>query len=230
MKIILTLLLAGWWTSGALAQEVSRDFSVKITNRRGKGVASVVVQSVPGGEVGITGNDGRYVFTGISPDGQIRLFLPGQGEVDVPVQGLDSLLVVLRSNQPTEYLNAQNRKQIDIGYGTVSSQDNTLPANELDVEALVEQYNVRNLTQLIKGRIAGVDVSADGAVTIRGMHTLTGSNEPLVVVNGIMESGTFAQVDASLNIRDVKSLTVLKDGSMYGAQGANGVILITTKK
>ena len=78
-----------------------------------------------------------------------------------------------------------------------------------------------------EGRVAGVMVTPDRRIIIRGIGTINGSTDPLIMVDG------YEVQDLSvINPRDVKSVDILKDGSasIYGVRGANGVILITTKK
>ncbi|MDR0954859.1 MAG: TonB-dependent receptor plug domain-containing protein [Rikenellaceae bacterium] len=239
IRFFAMLLLLGVLASGATAQRrakaqdesaQSRDFSVRIINRRGRPVASVVMQSLSTGEVGITGDDGRYLFSAIAPKEDIRLFLDERGEMVVPVEGIDSLLVVLRSNQQVEYLDAATKQQIELGYGTIPVVDNLRPANELDVVEVLRTGSYTSLLELMRGRFAGVEIKRDGSVIVRGNNSLFTSVEPLVVIDGVGQMGTLADVDGYINVQDIQKITVLKDGSMYGSRGANGVIIITTRK
>ncbi len=114
-----------------------------------------------------------------------------------------------------------------IGYGHIADQNklNALARmgnNELDFS----QYST--IYDLIKGRFAGVQVS-NGEVIIRGINSLTGSNSALVVVDGIPVDGSAL---SSIPPIQVKSINIIKDGgsAIYGARGANGVILIETKR
>jgi TonB-dependent SusC/RagA subfamily outer membrane receptor len=90
-----------------------------------------------------------------------------------------------------------------------------------------------DVSNMLQGRVAGVVASGsnqpggDGYVRIRGISSF-GSNEPLVIIDGVQTSGT-----NSLNPNDIESMNILKDASsaaIYGARGAGGVIIITTKK
>ena len=217
--------------TGAMAQPESdtRDVTVKITNKRGKPVKGVVVQSVEGGDVGITDQGGYYVFKNITQEDQIRLFLPNYGERLVPVEGLDSLRVVLNSSNRVAYYNERNGEELNIGYGTTSRGTNTTSVSQIDAEKIVSQTGVRDLFELLNGRIAGLVIGADGSAKIRGATSIMLSTEPLVVVDGIA-LGTLQEANSAISVYDVKTVSVLKEGSIYGSQGANGVILITTKK
>ena len=122
-----------------------------------------------------------------------------------------------------------------IGYGSVKKQDLTGSVTNVQMNDLksAPAFSVDNALQ---GRIAGADVMSTsgepGATTtirIRGTRSITASNEPLIVVDGIMD----AIHDLNdLNSDDIQSISVLKDasaGALYGSRGANGVVIVTTK-
>lgn len=121
-----------------------------------------------------------------------------------------------------------------IGYGTAKKSDLTGAVAVVKAEKLMDMP-VPNITQALQGKVAGVDVSvnsnAPGAgakVRVRGLGSINSSLDPLYVVDGV------AGVDGnSINPNDIASIEVLKDASstaIYGARGANGVIMITTKR
>jgi TonB-linked SusC/RagA family outer membrane protein len=123
-----------------------------------------------------------------------------------------------------------------VGYGTMKKSDVTGALVSVDEEALRE-VPVPSIQQALQGRAAGLEVqrvgTAPGAgvqIRIRGDRSITGSNGPLVVLDGIpYEGGTLNDVDPNA----IASVEVLKDASataIYGSRGANGVILITTKR
>lgn len=125
-----------------------------------------------------------------------------------------------------------------VGYGSVKKSDLTGSVGVLDVSKTIEKAPVMSLDQALAGRIAGVQVSTSQGqpgkeginIVIRGAGSLTQSTSPLYVVDGFpneyFDAGT-------LNINDIESINVLKDASaiaIYGARGANGVIIVETKK
>ena len=120
-----------------------------------------------------------------------------------------------------------------VGYGSVKRSDLTNAVSSVSAENFNKQP-LSNLSQALRGRAAGVQVtqtSGDPAggfkIRIRGSNSITGSNEPLYVVDG-----QFVDI-STVNVNDVQSMEVLKDASstaIYGTRGANGVILITTKR
>jgi len=122
-----------------------------------------------------------------------------------------------------------------IGYGTAKKSDLTGAVATIKSEKLMDRPAVSNLSQTLQGRVPGVDVSINtyapgepAVVRIRGISSINSSLDPLYVVDGVIG------VDANtLNPSDIASVEVLKDASstaIYGARGANGVILITTKR
>jgi TonB-dependent SusC/RagA subfamily outer membrane receptor len=114
-----------------------------------------------------------------------------------------------------------------IGYGKVSDREKLNAVAQLNnTETDFSQYST--IQELIKGRFAGVEV-VDGEVIIRGQKSLTASNAALIILNGIAIDGSAL---GSIPPSDVKSINVLKDGgsAVYGSRGANGVVIIETKK
>lgn len=122
-----------------------------------------------------------------------------------------------------------------IGYGTKSRKDLTGAISSVKGEELAK-VPVQNVAQALQGRIAGMQVNmtdgtpgSDPSIKIRGGMSITQSNEPLYVIDGVPQTGGLGFLDPM----DIESIDVLKDASstsIYGAQGANGVILVTTKQ
>lgn len=124
-------------------------------------------------------------------------------------------------------------EEVNVGYGTLP-EDRVTGAVSQIVPDEMPRSSAARLADLIAGRVAGVNVQRTGGngyrVTIRGASSLYGSDEPLYVVDGVelMAPGL-----PDLNPNDVASISVLKDAgaaAIYGSRGANGVILITTRR
>lgn len=123
-----------------------------------------------------------------------------------------------------------------IGYGSVLKKDLTGSVTNVRLSD-IKDVPVLSVDQALQGRIAGADIMSTtgepGAITsirIRGTRSITASNEPLLVVDGVMDGVNDL---ADINSSDIESITVLKDASataIYGSRGSNGVIIITTKK
>lgn len=202
--------------------------SGKVTSTQGEPLPGVSVV-LKGSSIGIsTGNDGSYSL--ILPDGNRTLVFSFIGFVaqEVPVNNQQTIDVTLR----------EDAKALDelivVGYGTTKKSDVTGSVVSLQEDDFTQGVNTSAL-QLLNGRAPGVHVSQassepGGGVTVRvrGAGSINGSNDVLVVIDGLPGGSATA-----ISPQDIESIEVLKDASaaaIYGTRAANGVILITTKK
>src|SRR6056297_3283817 len=121
----------------------------------------------------------------------------------------------------------EKQREYTIGYGYVSEKDLTTSVNQLNLDKNdFTRYN--NMSELLTGRFPGVEIR-NGEIFIRGSKTFQGSDAALIVLDGVIAE---SDILLSLSPIDVKSVNVIKDGStsVYGSRGANGVVLIETKK
>ena len=119
----------------------------------------------------------------------------------------------------------QESDPVNIGYGTMEKKDLSTAVSNVKVKQRdVQTYS--NMYDYLRGRVPGVQVTSDNRIIIRGIGTNSGNTDPLILVDGVIVPDL-----TTVNPMDVQSVDVLKDGSsaIYGIQGANGVILITTK-
>jgi hypothetical protein len=221
---ILFLLL--WMMSGVYAQEEvapTRSLTVGIVDKKGRPMSNIVLQSPGTNQTGLTDRLGRFVFNGMTDDAAIIAILPKYGEATIPVAGMDTILVVLRSATRYEYAD-QNEKLVTI------RKNKTTSNSVLDVPALVEKHGYRSLSELLKGQVSGLTISGSGATSIRGgANSFTANSEPLIVINGSPMNMTLSQVDATVNVYSIKSVEVQKSATEWGARGMNGAILINTR-
>ncbi|MFB0926143.1 MAG: TonB-dependent receptor plug domain-containing protein, partial [Vicingaceae bacterium] len=122
-----------------------------------------------------------------------------------------------------------------VGYGTSTKEAFTGTATKIETEN-IEAKAVGNISQALRGEVAGVNVvtgsgapGSDATIRIRGFGSINGNRSPLYIVDG----APYASDISAINPSDIASLTILKDAaatSIYGSRGANGVIVITTKK
>ncbi len=126
------------------------------------------------------------------------------------------------------------REKINVGYGSIDKDLMTGAASSVDVDAVQRQGGATSLASMLQGRVSGVYVEQTGGglrIRVRGATSVMGSSEPLFVLDGIplTVQGGYVPV----NPTDIASITVLKDAastSIYGSRGANGVIVITTRR
>ena len=193
-------------------------------------------------------------------DGNFSLNVPETGEVlVVSYLGYMTKELVISKNLTFNIQLDIDTNTLDeivvVGYGTQRKSDITGSVTSVKVDAIAVAQN-STIDALLQGRAAGVQVTQNAgspgsgvSVKIRGASSLRGNNEPLYVIDGVIissagEDASNASADANsleetqnglngINPRDIESIEVLKDASataIYGSRGANGVILITTKK
>lgn len=206
----------------------SRTITGRITDSVGAPLANVSVQ-VRGTNTGTsTDANGNYRISVTSPNPRLVFSYTGMEAREVAVGNQSTINTQLQSTH------AALGEVVVIGYGTARKSDLTGAVASVKGEKLLDRP-VTNVSQALQGRVPGVEVnvntSAPGEaarVRIRGISSINSSLDPLYVVDGVIG------VDANtLNPNDIASLEVLKDASstaIYGARGANGVIIITTKR
>jgi TonB-linked SusC/RagA family outer membrane protein len=189
-----------------------------------------------GTQLTVTSNpQGRYTIAGIAP-GSYRIRASAIGYTPVVV---DSIPV--RAGQASnadiamKHQTIELEKVVVVGYGTLAKRDVTGAVGQVSSDQ-IKQIPTTNAIEAIKGRVAGVDIVSTGykpgdgvRVRIRGQRSLKASNDPLYVLDGIPMAGGIGD----LNPADIESIEVLKDASataIYGSRGANGVVLVTSKK
>jgi TonB-linked SusC/RagA family outer membrane protein len=222
----LFLLLMLIYSSATIAQTTS--VSGVVSDELGP-VPGVTV-TVQGTDQGVTTNiDGEYLLTGVSPDATLVFRFIGLQTQEIPVDGRSEIDVTMVED--TESLD----EVVVVGYGTQKREDVTGSVVSASGEDLREVPSA-NIQQQLQGRLAGVEVQrvgtrpgADARIRIRGTRSLSGSNDPLIVLDGIPYQGSLNDISPN----SIASVDVLKDASatvIYGSRGANGVILITTKE
>lgn len=214
------------FASMAFAQTINVSGTVKDTSGPLPGV-SVVVKGTTKGAA--TDFDGNYSLTDVPSNATLVFTYLGYFDKEIPVNGQTTINVVLE--QDTEQL----EEVVVVGYGTQRKEAVTGSVASITGATLTE-VPTGNVTQALQGRVAGVELTqtstkpgANMQIRIRGQRSLTGSNDPLIVLDGI----PFAGAIGDINPNDIKSMDILKDASataIYGSRGANGVILITTFK
>ena len=233
----------------------TRSVSKPLQSKKIKGIVKEEDgRPVAGASVQVKGSF-RGVYTG--SDGQFEVNVPeGKGVLQISSTGFEAQSVAAVDSMVTIILKKDN-KQLEsvvvVGYGQVNKKDVTGSVSSVKGDEL-NKMNSSNFDAMLTGRAAGVHVvkssGAPGAVAsirIRGGTSAVGNNEPLYVIDGIpVELGdgfgnAAYQNDsrnkisplASINSEDIESIDILKDASataIYGSRGANGVVIVTTKR
>ena len=201
----------------------------KIIDSTGEPVigASVLVKGTSNGV--ISDIDGNFSLQGVANDAILQISFVGYKSQEISVAGKSKIDVTLVED--TEMLD----EVVVVGYGVQKKSDVTGALASVSSEEL-NTKPVSNAFEALQGKAAGVDITSSqrpgelGDIRIRGNRSLNASNSPLYVVDGVpLNSGGIE----TINPRDIESIDILKDASstaIYGSRGANGVILITTKR
>lgn len=232
---------------GALAQHKVNGTVVDST---GEPLIGVTVREDGTTNGTMTDIDGNYVITVKSGKSLLTFTYVGMTDQKIKVEGKSRIDVTMKDN--ADVLD----EVVVVGYGTQKKSDLTGSVSSLGEDAMKKTI-VTNADQMLQGKIAGVQVTqnsgAPGGATsirIRGASSLTSSNEPLYVIDGVPMSNSNNSIGgfdwaggsngqttvnplAAIAPSDIVSIDVLKDASacaIYGAAGANGVVLVTTRR
>ena len=206
-----------------------KSVSGKVTDSSGSPLPGVTVL-FKGTTQGTTTNaDGKYSLTNIPENATLQFSFVGMRIQEIKVENQTNIDV-------TMVVDAIGIDEVvAIGYGTMRKSDLTGSVAQVKTENL-ESVPVYNLEQALKSQAAGVSVRQNSGrpggrieVNIRGGNSMIGNNQPLYVIDGFPVTGDVSFINPS----DIESVDILKDASataIYGARGANGVILITSKR
>ncbi|MEQ8471372.1 MAG: TonB-dependent receptor [Marinoscillum sp.] len=204
--------------------------SGKVTDENGEGLpgATIVEKGTTNGT--ITDVEGNFKLE-VADDAVLLFSFVGYKNVEVSVNSQTTINVTLNP----DFTSLQ--EVVVVGYGSIKKEDLTGSVTQVEMKD-VEDIPANSVEQVLQGRAAGLqiinnsqDPGAGSTVRIRGGSSLRGSNSPLVVVDGFPLGG--AGDLKQINPADIESVEVLKDASasaIYGSRGANGVIIITTRK
>lgn len=212
-----------------MSEQQVKKVTGKVTDQSGSPIpgASIVVK---GTTTGVSTDKSGYFSLAIPADSKILVFsFIGMKSQEIEIGNKADFSVVLIE----EAIGID--EVVAIGYGTVKKSDLTGSVSSVSSNEIKKQP-VINLGQAIQGKATGVVVTSNSGapggsikIRIRGANSILGSNEPLYIVDGVaLNIGI-----NDLNVNDIESVEVLKDASstaVYGSRGANGVIMITTKR
>ena len=222
-------LLLGFLLGAAAAYAQVNPVSGRVTDAGGNPVAGAFVIA-----------EGTNASTTTDADGNFSLPVPAKAtSLLIQMMGMEDQRISLqggRSRYEVQMSESQNflDEAVAIGYGTIIRKELSSSVSSVNSEQLVERASAFNVTQALAGKVAGYTVynisgipGGNNTVFVRGKGSINASSSPLYVVDGV--------VDVNINMinpNDIESIDVLKDAAataMYGAKGANGVILVTTK-
>jgi len=224
MRRCLMMLLLMAWPLLLSAQSVVKGV---VKDDAGEPVIGATVREVGTQNATVTDFDGNFELKNMTKDA-ISVSYVGYLTQTVQTKGKNFVDVTLVPDQ----------KLLDevvvVGYGTMRKSDVTGAVSRANIQAFEKSANT-NLAQSLEGTVPGLNVGlatsagSDPQISIRGNNTISGNQNVLIILDGIIYPGSLS----SLNPADIESVDVLKDASstaVYGAQAANGVLLITSKK
>lgn len=220
--LVLLLAVNAGWAQGLTVRG-------NVTDPTGEPLIGAAVRVLESTVGTVTDFDGNYTLQGVPSNAKLEFSYVGYETQTVEVAGKTMINVVMAD------AGIQLQEMVVVGYGSLSKKE--VSASIVQVNS--EDFNMgamNNAMEMLNGKVAGLNVATTAAANpnsssdlqIRGAGSLTASNTPLVVIDGIA-GGDIRNIAA----QDIESITVLKDAgsaAIYGTRGANGVILVTTKK
>ena len=226
LRQLMFLALMALCTSSAFAQKTVSGTVVDATGESVIG-ASVIVKGTSTGTV--TDFDGNFTIQKVPENATLVISYVGYRTQNVAVAGKSQINVTLEEDK--QLLD----EVVVVGYGVQRKSDVTGALTRVGEKEL-NAKPVSNAFEALQGKAAGVDITSSerpgtvGSIMIRGTRSLNASSAPLYVVDGVpLQAGGIE----ALNPRDIESIDILKDASstaIYGSRGANGVVLVTTKR
>ena len=207
------------------SQQAKKKVTGIVKDQNGEPIigANVVEKGTTNGTV--TDVDGKYSLE-VSPSAILQISYVGFDTKEIPVKGKNTMDIFL----------AENMEDLDevvvIGYGTSRKRD-IVSAMSTVKGATISAASTSNIQDALQGKVAGLDIQSaryagdNQQIYLRGARSLNAGNSPLIIVDGVPGSL------GSVNTYDIESIEVLKDAAssaIYGSMGANGVILVTTKR
>ena len=228
IKVFFTAMVMLLVSYSAIAQNISVKGTVKDESGEAIVGANVLLQG------------SRTVYTMTDVNGAFALNVPSNGVLDVNCLGYQSSSVAVNGRSVIDIVLSVDDQILDetivVAYGTATKNSFTGSASQVKTET-IEKKVATNVTSALAGTTPGVQITSssgdptgDGqTIRIRGIGSMSASNSPLIVVDGVPYEGAISDI----NPQDVESMSVLKDAAasaIYGHRGANGVVIITTKK
>lgn len=224
--LVIVLLMQSFLLTQTLsAQNITVTGQVLSQDRGAISFASIVVKGATGG---VQSDENGWFSITVAPNAILTFSAAGYASQDINVENKTTLSVTLQ-------LQSSLDEVVVVGYGTQRKKDVTGSIVSVD-EKIIREVPAASLDKALQGRVPGMQIQTasnqpGGAtqIRIRGVRSISGSNDPFIVLDGIPFEGNLNDI----NSEDIASLDVLKDASataIYGSRGANGVILISTKR
>lgn len=226
--VVSTLFLFSALQFTAMAQQGQLRINGTVVDAQGDALVGVTVRVKNGTQGTITDFDGKYNLQ-TPPSSTLVFSYVGFAEQQVVATKSGTINITMLEED------AMLEEVVVVGYGTMRKKDLTGGLSVVGKEQL-DMVSTTNLMDRLVGQVAGLNITtsnaapgSDQSLLIRGQNSISASNDPLIVLDGIPYSGSIVDLDPNT----IESLSVLKDASavaIYGSRGSNGVILIQTKR
>lgn len=235
--LLLYLQIFGWlvFQTGTAFGQTTKGTATETHSVSGK-VTDTSKAPIPGVSVYLKGTtlgtitdaDGGYLVKNVPANGTITFSFVGMKNQELPISGRSVINVALEEES------VDLQEVVAVGYGTQKKKDLTGSISRVSMEGK-EMSSITDISGALQGSTPGLNATAGsnageaGSLSIRGKTSLSASDSPLIVVDGIIFSGSITDI----NVSDIETIDVLKDASsasVYGSRSANGVIAITTKR
>lgn len=226
MKIakVLSLIVLLFFISSSIAQT---RLAGNVSNSKSKPIAKALIYLDS-----INSNvktDKRGYFEVMVPETvkDVNVFSHKYGLLSSPFNGERKMDFIFIDGKKSAKERMKESDYVTLDYDDVEKKYIAIKVESLDASNQIDTARFRNIYDLLRNRLTGVRITSDNKIIIRGVSSIISSQDPLFVVDGTIVSS----IDHILPV-DVDKVSVIKDSgaSMYGSRGANGVILITTKK
>lgn len=224
MRKLLSLLFLLMVATTMWAQQLVKG---TVVDGSGEPLIGVSVQEVGTQNGVVTDMNGTYAIK-VKPGSVLQFTYVGFLPQKVKVDNRQNVKIVMKDDSHT------TDEVVVVAFGKMKREAFTGSAGVMDSKSL-EQVQVTNPAQALAGRVAGVQLNNSSSqigsspqITIRGVGSISSDTQPLIILDGMPYDGNLN----TINSADIESMTVLKDAAsnaLYGARGANGVIMITTK-
>ena len=229
MRRLLFIMLGVLMASTQLLAQ-NRTVSGKVTDPQGTGIPNASV-SVKGTSFGtITTADGSFSLSVPANNNTLVVSSVGYQDQQIAINGQTNITISLTSSEQ-----AMTEVVVTVPYGTVRKKAFTGSENTISAKN-IEKQQVTSVTRALEGLVPGIVVTNGGgapgtgaSIMIRGVGSVNATSSPLYVLNGVPYDGSISAIATD----DIESVTILKDAAaaaLYGTRGANGVVMITTKK
>ena len=220
-KLIFSIMISVFACVAVLAQEQKAvPFNGVVADILGQPLKGAKVWVVDPNYYTTTDKKGKFGLTNVQPTDTLHVKYKKQLYL-IPVDTMKSVRV--RLGDELKYEVRQDEELVNTGFGFVKRRESCNSSTGISGEVLVRTGRI-DLMEALQGLVPGLTI-INGKAVIRGLATIYGSSDPIYIVDGVeVESLSY------VNVYSVDRVEVLKDANLYGAKGANGAILVTTKR